>query len=33
MTFPEFLPDGRSIILDQRSRLRPSEFIRVIEVK
>lgn len=33
MTFPEFLPDGRSIILDQRSRLRSSEFIRVIEVK
>ncbi len=33
MTFPEFLPDGRSIILDQRSRLRPNEFIRVIEVK
>jgi hypothetical protein len=33
MTFPEFLPDGRSIILDQRSRLRPSEFIRVIEIK
>ena len=33
MTFPEFLPDGRSIILDQRSRLRPSEFIRVVEVK
>jgi hypothetical protein len=33
MTFPEFLPDGRSIILDQRSRLRPSEFVRVIEVK
>jgi len=33
MTFPEFLADGRSIILDQRSRLRPSEFIRVVEVK
>jgi hypothetical protein len=33
MTFPEFLPDGRSIILDQRSRLRPSEYIRVLEVK
>ena len=33
MTFPEFLPDGRSMILDQRSRLRPSEAIRVIDVK
>jgi hypothetical protein len=33
MTFPEFLPDGKSIILDQRSRMRPTEFIRVIEVK
>jgi hypothetical protein len=33
MTFPEFLPDGRSIILDQRSRMRPNEFIRVLEVK
>jgi hypothetical protein len=33
MTFPEFLPDGRSMILDQRSRLRPTELIRVIEVK
>jgi hypothetical protein len=33
MTFPDFLPDGRSIILDQASRLRPTEYIRVLEVK
>ena len=33
MTFPEFLPDGRSIILDQGSKLRPAEAIRVLEVK
>jgi len=33
MTFPEFLPDGKSIILDQASRLRRTEVIRVVEVK
>jgi hypothetical protein len=33
MTFPDFLPDGRSIILDQGSRLRPNEAIRVLTVK
>jgi hypothetical protein len=33
MTFPEFLPDGRSIILDQGSRLRADEAIRVLDVK
>jgi hypothetical protein len=33
MTFPEFLPDGRSMILDQASRFRPVELIRVVEVK
>lgn len=33
MTFPEFLPDGRSIILDQASKLKPAEAIRVLEVK
>lgn len=33
MTFPEFLPDGRSIILDQASRLRPIELIRVVDVR
>jgi len=33
MTFPEFLPDGRSIILDQRSRTTPDEAIRVLTVK
>lgn len=33
MTFPEFLPDGRSIILDQRSRARLDESIRVLTVK
>jgi hypothetical protein len=33
MTFPEFLPDGKAIILDQASRLRHPEVIRVVEVK
>jgi hypothetical protein len=33
MTFPEFLPDGRSIILDQRTRTRADEAIRVLTVK
>jgi hypothetical protein len=33
MTFPEFLPDGRIILLDQKSRLRPTEVIRIVEVQ
>jgi hypothetical protein len=33
MTFPEFLPDGRVMILDQASRFRPAEVFRVVEVK
>ena len=33
MTFPEFLPDGRVMILDQASRFRPTEVFRVVEVK
>jgi hypothetical protein len=33
MTFPEFLPDGRVMILDQASRFRPTEVFRVLDVK
>ncbi|HEY9228497.1 MAG TPA: hypothetical protein VIP11_17720 [Gemmatimonadaceae bacterium] len=33
MTFPEFLPDGRIMILDQASRMRTTEVFRVVEVK
>jgi hypothetical protein len=33
MTFPEFLPDGRSIVLDQAGGLRRDEVIRVVKVR
>src|SRR5262245_58989524 len=33
MTFPEFLPDGRVMILDQASRFRHTEVFRVLVVK
>lgn len=33
MTFPEFLPDGRVMILDQASRFRATEAFRVVDVK
>ncbi|WP_025410532.1 hypothetical protein [Gemmatirosa kalamazoonensis] len=33
MTFPEFLPDGRSILLDQAGGLRTEEVIRIVKVR
>jgi hypothetical protein len=33
MTFPEFLPDGRSIVLDQAGGLRQDEAIRILKVR
>jgi hypothetical protein len=33
MTFPEFLPDGHVMILDQASRFRPTEVFRVVDIK
>ena len=33
LSFPEFLPDGKSIVLDQASRQRATEVFRIVSIK
>lgn len=33
MSFPEFLPDGKSIVLDQAARQRTTEVFRIVSIK